>query len=159
MNFMVRRLRPAVLLLAILALSASPVFAQGGATSASLGGLVVDAQGGVIPGAVAVICRTVVLIERYSFALTHSPANHVGFSRCYGVIYPVSTLEFILRNALHAGGSGRRHRWKGRSVSASGGASFSRRPGILFALDRFGRVPQLHASFAVVGRFLQEGER
>ena len=55
MNFMVRRLRPAVLLLAILAVSAGHAFAQGGTVTAALNGVVTDAQGGVIPGADVVI--------------------------------------------------------------------------------------------------------
>ena len=51
MNFMVRRLRPAVLLLAILALGIAPAFAQSGSSNSSVSGTVTDAQGGVIPGA------------------------------------------------------------------------------------------------------------
>lgn len=51
MDFMVRRLRPAVLLLAILALGVAPAFAQSGSSNATLSGIVTDAQGGVIPGA------------------------------------------------------------------------------------------------------------
>ena len=48
---MVRRLGPAVLLLAILALGVAPAFAQSGSSNSSLSGIVTDASGGVMPGA------------------------------------------------------------------------------------------------------------
>ena len=73
MDFLVRRLRPAVLLLAILALGVAPAFAQSGSFNAPLAGIVTDAQGGVIPGAnvVAKNNATAVTFEGVSDATGH----------------------------------------------------------------------------------------
>ncbi|OYW00341.1 MAG: hypothetical protein B7X11_04570, partial [Acidobacteria bacterium 37-65-4] len=48
---MIRRLLFVVMATAVLALAAVPAFAQGGSTSSSISGTVVDSSGGAIPGA------------------------------------------------------------------------------------------------------------